>query len=494
MAAAPSPNARRRTCAALSRPVRADEYLALDAAALADLIARGEVTPEEALDAALARADDVEPTIGALSARFENLARQAIAEGLPAGPFRGVPYLLKDLYVGMAGTPLQNGSRLFAGHVCEHDHTIVTRLKAAGLVIFGRTKSPEFGLNVSTEPLAYGPARNPWDPTRSAGGSSGGAAAAVAAGIVPAAHATDGGGSIRIPASSCGLVGLKPSRGRNPSGPVAGEGWSGMSVGHAVTRTVRDTARLLDATHGPEPGDPYAATPPERPFAQEIGRDPGRLRIALVTETLLGTDIDTECLAATEAAGRLCEDLGHYVEPTRLPIDGDAFREALTVIVAANTASSLDGAVEATGVAASEATVERVTLAFAAMGRDFPAPDLASANVHVQVMTRQLGHFFEAYDVALTPTLGGPPPPLGVMDQNLASLDTFIERTLRHIPFTQIYNATGCPAISLPLAWSDAGPPLGTMFGTRLGGEGLLLRLAAQFEAAQPWADKRPPL
>lgn len=471
-----------------------EDYMAEDAVGLAALVARGEVTPKELLTAAVARAEAVNPKINAITVWDLEAAEAQLAEGLPQGPFTGVPFLLKDLFAFLAGTRLTNGSRLFEGFVCASDNTYVARCKAAGLVIFGKTNSPEFGLNATTEPLANGPTRNPWNLAHSAGGSSGGAAAAVAAGILPMAHATDGGGSIRIPASSCGLVGLKPSRGRTPAGPVVGEGWNGLAIGHVVSRSLRDTAAMLDATHGPEAGDPYGCPAPERPFLEELKQAPGRLRIALASQPFAPAEVDPECHAAAAAAARLCESLGHAVEEVTLPIDGDAMRDATATVIFANMASDLEAMAGMLGRPADSTTVERATLAYAAMAAERSAKDMARAIQVLQMTGRQLGQFFERYDVLLSPTLPAPPPELGHLDQDHEDPELFTARVMAHIPYTPLYNNTGCPAITLPLAWSETGLPIGVMFGSRLGGEGLLLRLSAQIEEAQPWADRRPTL
>ena len=316
----------------------------------------------------------------------------------------------------------------------------------------------------------------------------------MAAGLLPIAHAADGGGSIRIPASSCGLVGLKPSRGRTPVGPVVGEGWNGLAIGHVVSRSLRDTAAMLDATQGPEAGDPYACPAPERPFLEELGRAPGRLRIALASQPFTPEEVHPECQAAAVAAARLCESLGHAVEEVAVPIDGDAMRDATGTVICANMASDLEAMAAMLGRPADSTTVERATLAYAAMATERSAKDMAQAIQVLQMTGRQLGRFFERYDVLLSPTLGAPPPELGHLDQDHEDPEVFTARVLAHIPYTPLYNNTGCPAITLPLAWSEAGLPIGVMFGSRLGGEGLLLRLAAQIEKEQPWTDRRPSL
>ena len=319
--------------------IKFDEYWKHDAVALADLVAKGEVSAEELLDTAVERAEAVNPAINAIVYKQYGVARQAIRDGLPNGPLKGVPYLFKDLGAYDAGHPSTGGSRLFADFVPDHDATYTERCKAAGLVVMGRTNTPEFGLNISTESTLLGACRNPWNLEYSTGGSSGGAAAAVAAGILPVAHATDGGGSIRIPAANCGLFGLKPTRGRNPAGPDVGEGWAGMSCGHVVSRSVRDSALMLDCTHGAAPGDPYAAPAPARPFADEVGADPGKLRIAVMNHGHDGEPLSAECSRAVFDTAKLLTDLGHTVEAADPGIDTMAVGRANRAIIAANTAN-----------------------------------------------------------------------------------------------------------------------------------------------------------
>src|SRR5499427_4135310 len=318
------------------------EYDQYDGLGLAELVRRREVSPDEVLEAAIARVEARNPAINAVVSRLYDEARAAMRAGLPAGPFTGVPYLLKDLGAHYAGAVTSFGSTLFKDFVVDHDSEITARLRRAGLVIFGKTNTPEMGLAASTEPRLFGPTRNPWSLKHSSGGSSGGSAAAVAAGVVPMAHATDGGGSIRIPASACGLFGLKPTRARNPMGPDAGEGWGGASVGHAVTRTVRDSAALLDATSGLDVVAAFCAPPPERPFLHEVGRDPGRLRIAITTRPWNGQPVDSECKTAAVAAARLCERLGHHVDEATPDVDARALGDATLVIISANIRAALE--------------------------------------------------------------------------------------------------------------------------------------------------------
>lgn len=469
------------------------EYRRYDAIGLAALVANGAVSPMELLKTALARAVHVQPRLAPLSLLESDFAHASIAAGLPTGPFSGVPFLLKDLFAFLPGTRLTNGSRLMQGLNCTFESTLVSRLRRAGVVIFGKTTSPELGVNVTTEPLLHGPVRNPWDPTLSAGGSSGGAAVAVASGIVPAAHASDGGGSIRIPASCCGLVGLKPSRARNPVGPVVGEAWNGLAAGHILSRSVRDTAAFLDATAGAEPGDPYACPAIEGSFLDAAGRDPGALRIGLVTAAPGDIAVDPACIAATEAAAHKLVALGHRIEPLALDLEAEQlFRQQIT-IVAANLAHDLANWQLLLGRPLDPTTLEACTLALAERGRGIPAVDLAAAINGVQQTARHFGRLFAAFDLLLSPTLATPPPRLGTIDQDSADLDRFLAQNAAFIPFTPLYNMTGCPAISLPLDHGPDGLPIGVMLGAALGREDLLLEVAGQLERAHPWFDRLPP-
>ncbi|MCP4330357.1 MAG: amidase [Alphaproteobacteria bacterium] len=469
-------------------------YGEYDAVGLAALIASGKVTADEVLAAALSRIAALNPRLNAVVHVAEDAARQALADGVPAGPLAGVPYLIKDLFLLCDGQPTWSGCRLFDGFVADHDATLVERLRAAGLVLIGKANSAEFGLNATTEPVLFGATRNPWNEERSAGGSSGGSAAAVSAGIVPAAHATDGGGSIRIPASCCGLFGLKPSRGRNPYGPDVGEGLAGLSMAHAVTHSVRDSAALLDATHGPAPGDPYAAPPPARPFSDEVGADPGRLRIALSTVSPIGTPVAAACVAAARDAAKLCTDLGHIVEEATPAIDGESLVDGWRVVAGTNARNVVDGRLAALGRAQRADDVEPITALWIEEAKGRSSTDYLRAIADLHRIGRRLGAFFEDYDLLLTPTLGGPPPPLGTLDMQGDDLDLYVEKLFTFIPFTAQFNASGGPAMSVPLAWTDDGLPVGVHFGARLGDEATLFRLAAQLEAARPWRDRRPAL
>ncbi len=468
-----------------------DTYMRYDATALADMVAKKEVTARELLACASRRSEAVNPQINAMVYPEYERAAQSIKAGLAPGPFAGVPFPLKNLYAFAKGYPVTNGSRAYQDGRANADNTYVARCRAAGLVLIGMTNSSELGLNVSTEPAAYGPTRNPWNLAYSAGGSSGGAAAAVAAGIVPMAHATDGGGSIRIPASMCGLIGLKPSRARMPTGPVIGEGWNGLATQHVVCRSMRDAARCLDATHGPEPGDPYTCPAPARRFADEVGADPGRLRIAFMPESVYGMPVHPDCTAAVRQTAQLLETLGHHVEEATPAVDADALAWAHYVIISANLRSALDhlGRTRKRPVTPDE--VEPQTWSFAEQGTQFRAADLAGAITAMHMAGRIFGRFMEQFDVLLSPTIAAPPPPIGHLDTSLPD-EMFTERIAPYVAFTKFYNAMGCPAISLPLHMNEQGLPIGVMFGARFGDEATLIRLASQIEQARPWFEQWP--
>lgn len=468
-----------------------DKY---DGLGLAELVRKREVSAAELLEAVLRRVEERNPIVNAVVTPMYKEARQAIAAGLPSGPFSGVPYMLKDLHALYAGVKMTYGSRYFADFVPDHDSTITQRLKAAGLVICAKTNTPEFGQTTTTEPVLFGPTRNPWNLEYIAGGSSGGAAAAVAAGMLPMAHATDGGGSIRIPASCCGLVGLKPTRARTPYGPDAGEGWSGASIGHAVTRTVRDSAALLDATAGADVGDPYWAPPPARPFLKEVGADPGPLRIALCTTSFNGWPVDAECAAAARSAAKLCAELGHQVEEAAPELDKAALAEAQRIIVVSNIRATLEARAKALGRPWTLEDVELATHGSAEAGKEATGADYARSIVQIHRAGRQVGRFMQKWDVILTPTMGCEPLKLGRPSLMVVDAENYRDPLMRTIAFTSLFNAAGNPAMSLPLHWNKAGLPIGVQFAGRFGDEATLFRLAAQIEAAQPWRDRRAPL
>jgi len=470
-----------------------DAYESFDALGLAELVRNKEVTPRELLEAALARAERANPKLNALVIPMEEQARRAVAEGLPQGPFCGVPFLLKDLHLNTAGVRTTNACSLFADFVADTDSELVVRYRQAGLVAFAKTASPEFGNTCCTESRLFGETHNPWNLEHTPGGSSGGSAAAVAAGIVPMANASDGGGSIRIPASCTGLFGLKPSRGRTPMGPSVGEGWSGMSAVHCLSRSVRDSAALLDATAGPDLGAPYWAPPPERPWLAEVSRPPGRLRIALQTETFNEAPVHPDCVAAVQDAGRLCEALGHEVIPTRFQIEVDPFRRATGAIISANLRATLEDRAAALGRELREDDVEPTNwlLAMAASGQG--SAEYARAVRRIHQVGRELATFLQDYDVLLSPTMALPPPKIGVLSLSNPDTQEQLEALMPAIGFTQLMNAAGNPAMSVPLFWNDAGLPIGVQFAARSADEALLFRLAGQLEQARPWFDRRPP-
>jgi Asp-tRNA(Asn)/Glu-tRNA(Gln) amidotransferase A subunit family amidase len=470
------------------------DYEDYDALSLAALVREGEVTPSTLLDAAIERSEKRNPAVNAVVIPMLEQARAAIAAGLPAGPFRGVPFLLKDLHVSVPGVRTTYGSRLFAENVPAVESELVARYRRAGLVTFGKTHSPELGLTTTSESRLFGQTRNPWHLERVAGGSSGGAAAAVAAGIVPAAHATDGGGSIRVPASCCGLFGMKPTRGRTPMGPEVGEGWSGMSVQHVVSRSVRDSAALLDATQGPDAGAPYAAQPPARPFLAEVGAAPGRLRIALQTTTWNATPTHPTCLEAARDAAKLCEALGHQVEEARFEIDLEPFRDATSTIIGASVRAMLEDRARALGRQLRPEDVEPGTWLVASGGAAKDAPAYVRALKTIHATGRRLARFFERFDLLLTPTLGTPPVALGVLSLSNPNPAESIGTLFQTVGFTQLGNATGNPAMSVPLFWDGDGLPIGSQFMARMDDEATLFRLAAQLEEARPWFDRRPAL
>jgi amidase len=476
-----------------SPAMRFEEYRKHDAISLAGLIAKGEISAEEVLETAIARAEQVNPAINAVVHKQYEHARKAIAAGLPQGSLKGVPFLMKDLGYFEAGEPTTFGSSLFKDFVPDHDSAYVSRCKKAGLVVIGRSASPEFGLNPNTEPRLYGPCRNPWNLEYSAGGSSGGSAAAVSAGILPAAHATDGGGSIRIPAAQCGLFGLKPSRGRVSMAPDAGEGWGGLSAAHVVSRSVRDSALMLDCTTGPEPGDPYTAPTPERPFLEAVARPPRRLRIALMLKDHRGARLRPECLEAVQRGAQLCTSLGHVVEEADPNLDMVALRPMNNRIAAANTARACSMRWKALGRKPSADDVEAVTWAVYQHGLQVTGIEYIEAIAAVHLAGRKMAAFLANYDVILSTTLAGPPPKLGYFDQN-GDVETFAERVTEYLSVTPLHNATGTPAMSLPLHWTADGLPVGVHFAGRYGEEATLLALAAELERAQPWFDRVPAL
>ncbi|MCU0280411.1 MAG: amidase [Acidimicrobiia bacterium] len=485
-----------------------------DATGLADLVRSRQVHPLELFEAAARRIEALNPRLNAVVYPDLDRARAAAAAEPREGPFAGVPFLVKDLGAAVAGLPYTQSSRSRAGYVAPADNDIVTRHRRAGLIILGKTNTPEFGLAPVTEPEVHGPARNPWDTGRTPCGSSGGSAAAVAAGMVPMAHGNDGGGSIRMPASACGLFGLKPTRGRSTWGPDYMECWLGLSEQHAITRSVRDSARLLDATHGAPPGAPYRPAPPPRPYAEEVGAPPGRLRIAFTKSALLDErPQDPECGAAVESAARLCAELGHEVTEVRLPLDIPEIVDAFVTLTGGEGAFQIAESERLTGRKVRSGEVELVTWIIRIVGRQRSAVDLDIAFDVMRRTGRVMAAFMEQYDIVLSSTLAQPPWPIGELDLSRAerALLQVVKRVpakpmvrsvvkqlageiLAPMPNTPLCNLTGQPAMSVPLHWTPSGLPVGVQFIGRLEEEGLLFRLAAQLEAARPWFDRRPSL
>jgi len=490
------------------------EYGNFDALGLAELVRTGQISPLELLDEALTRTATVNPRINAVIHLMEGRARASIAAGVPDGPFRGVPFLIKDLMTAYAGEPMRCGSRLFREFVPPEDEELTRRYKAAGLVIFGKTNTPELGVTNVTEPELFGPTRNPWDLERTPSGSSGGSAAAVAARIVPAANANDGGGSIRTPASNCGLVGLKPSRGRNPTGPQAPDVWWGFIGEHVVTRTVRDSAALLDATCGAYPQQLMRLAPPQRTYLEETGLEPGRLRVAFSYDPGLGRSLHPENRKALEATSRTLDRLGHEVVEVRLPLPPESFVESYAALVSADVAATLRMAGELLGRPAASDDVELATWILARMGEAQSAADVAQALWNMQLFSRQWLAWASGFDVLLTPTVGVPPMKIGayqlspmqrqglklltalpagaLLSQRPKVVEAF-EPVFEASPFTMVANVTGQPSISLPLHWTEEGLPMGMLFTAGIGEEGVLFRLAAQLEQAMPWRERVAP-
>jgi amidase len=475
--------------------VSTDELAFLDATAQAELVRQKDVTAAEMVEAAIDRIERLNPQLNAVITPLYERAREAAAAAALDAPFAGVPFLLKDIVAEYEGTPLSEGSAMLAGHyVSPQDSELVRRYRGAGLIILGKTNTPEFALMPTTEPRQFGPCRNPWDTSMTTGGSSGGSTAAVAAGIVAAAHANDGGGSIRVPSSCCGVVGLKPTRGRNSFAPHYGDVASGLLCEHVVTRSVRDSAAILDATARPVPGDPYYPAPPERPFSEEIGRAPGRLRIGLGTKALNGVAAHADCVAAAESTAKLCQDLGHDVEQASPSVDGKLLFKAFGSMWAGFLCWAVKDWARRSGRPIEEALFEPATWRTYLHGERLTSGDYLIAVQDIQKASREAAAFFDDYDIWLTPTLAQPPVPLGYFDYTPEKRDQHIARLGEYTGFTLIANASGQPGISLPLHWNDDGLPIGVQLLGRYGDEGTILRLATQLEEARPWSQRRPPV
>ncbi len=469
------------------------ELSGLDALALADLVRRKEVTPLELVDATIARIEALNPQLNAVVTPMFAEARAAAKVDLPDGPFAGTPFLLKES-LAMAGVRQSNGARILANSTAVEDSEMASRYRQAGLLAVGKTNMSEFGLLPTTESQLFGPCRNPWDGSRMPGGSSGGSAAAVATGIVPAAHGADGGGSIRIPASCCGVFGLKPTRARTPKGPGVGDSISGLVIDHVLSRSVRDSAALLDATAGPAIGDPYWAPPQARPFLDEVNTAPGKLRIAFATEAINGTPVHADCAAAVRETAVLCEQLGHTVVEAAPAINGEQFSAAFIAMWAAGCAWGVTSIARLSGLPPRPEMYEPVTWGLYERAQRITAADYLLSVQLIQRIARQVAHFHEEYDLFLTPTVAEPPLPLGSFDSTPDNPMAGFERAIAFAAFTPQANATGQPAMSVPLYWNDDNLPIGVQFTGRFGDEATLFRLAGQLEAARPWQHRQPPL
>jgi len=484
-----------------------------DGLGVAELIRRKEISPRDAVMAAINRIEAVNPRLNAVVHRMFERALDEANGAIPDGPFHGVPFLLKDLVSWYAGEPLTCGSRLFKDWRPPVDSEMVRRYKRAGLIVVGKTNTPEFGLVPFTESELLGICRNPWNPDVTVGGSSGGSGAAVASGMVPLAGGGDGGGSIRIPASCCGVFGLKPTRGRTPTGPIEGEIWRGATVEHVLTWSVRDSAAMLDAVSGPDVGAPYYAPPPDRPFLDEVRTPPGRLRIAFTVDPTLGLTIHPDCAKAVVDAATLLESLGHDVVEDTFEVDRESFNTAFLTVVSVETAAELDVAAKMLRHKISRNDVEVGTWALALIGHSVSGPEYSNAVRYLQQTGRQIGEFFERYPVHLSPVVAGPPFPHGALQpaasektamsvlgalhaskvmKAMGALERAAGTVFEWMSFTPIANATGQPAMSVPLSWNEAGLPIGVHFTGRYADEATLFRLAAELEIAAPWREKRP--
>ncbi|HUX38773.1 MAG TPA: amidase [Rectinemataceae bacterium] len=489
------------------------DYHKYDGLGLAGLVQRGEVSALELVEEAIRRIEAHNPALNAVVTKLYDGARADAGKSPREGTFAGVPFLAKDLLATIAGVPTSCGNRLLKNMPASVDSELVRRWRKAGLIVVGKTNTPEFGLTPYTEPLAFGPTRNPWNLSRTPGGSSGGSAAAVAARIVPMASGGDGGGSIRIPASACGLFGMKPTRGRNPTGPLFGEAWHGFAIEHALTRSVRDSAALLDATEGIDIGAPYAAPPHEGSFLSAVGRRPGKLRIAFTASPLLGKKVDQELLRGLDDTVRLLEGLGHTLVEARPPVDGDAFSLAFITILAAELRADIEEVARAAGKRVSVTDFDPSTFGLGMLGKAMGASEYASAARYLQVEARKIAAFCEDFDFLLTPTLSKPPVEIGSLQPSagekalirligaidgggilkaMGIIKALAAQTFEFIPWTPVFNVTGQPAMSVPLCWSSDGMPMGMHFVGRFGDEAGLFSLAGQLEEARPWKDRSP--
>ena len=488
------------------------EYSKHDGLGLAELVRKKKVSPAELVEEAISQIETHNPKINAVVHKLYERARTAAKGKLPDGPFKGVPFLMKDLMASVEGVPTSNGNKLWKNIPAKVSTEMAKRWENSGAVLVGKTNTPEFGLTPYTESDTLGPALNPWDTTRTTGGSSGGSGAAVAARMVPFASGGDGGGSIRIPASACGLFGLKPTRGRNPTGPIVGEAWEGFAIEHVLTRSVRDSAAMLDATKGPDVGAPYII-PDAGPFLKEVSKKPGKLKIAFSTKPMLGKNVHADCVKGVEETVALLKKLGHDVVEDAPAINGEEYSLHFLTIIAGQIRADIEEAAEAVGKKVSLGDFDITTFGTGLFGTILKASDYARAMRYLEFVSRGIGQFFEKYDVLLTPVLNQPPVKIGALKPS-ASEQTQIKmiartgatwiinamgiikpiaaQTFEFVPWTPVFNVTGQPAMSVPLHWNDAGLPIGMHFVGKWGDEATLFQLAGQLEKAKPWFDKAP--
>ena len=491
-----------------------DNFSSHDAVALAELVRTRQVSARELVSASIENIEALNPKLNAVVHKMYDRALKE-AESPVDGPFSGVPFMLKDLLSWFGGEPTTSGSRYYKGWIAPHDTEIVKRYRRSGVIVVGKTNTPEFGLTPFTEPELFGPTVNPWDTTRTTGGSSGGSGAAVASGMVPWAGGGDGGGSIRIPASCCGIFGLKPTRARTPAGPVTGEHWQGAAIEHCLTRSVRDSAAMLDAISGRDVGAPYWAPEPERPFLEEVGRDPGKLRIAFTSKPLLGDHVHDDCKAALQDAVTLLASLGHDLVESEPPVDAAQFNRAFLIMVCGEVRAGIMEGAKLVGRNATPADVESATWALNLLGAAMSAGDFVHAEHYLRSSARRMGEFCQNYDLLLTPTMSVPPFPTGSLQPKpheralmkvlgrlragnvlrlIGALEKSAEQVFDAIPYTPLFNVSGQPAMSVPLYWNAQNLPIGVHFVARFGDEATLFRIAAQLEQTRPWMNRRPPV
>ena len=491
-----------------------DNFSSHDALSLAELVRTGQVSARELVSASIENIEALNPKLNAVVHKMYDRALKE-AESPVDGPFTGVPFMLKDLLSWFGGEPTTSGSRYYKGWIAPHDTEIVKRYRRSGVIVVGKTNTPEFGLTPFTEPELFGPTLNPWDTTRTTGGSSGGSGAAVASGMVPWAGGGDGGGSIRIPASCCGIFGLKPTRARTPAGPVTGEHWQGAAIEHCLTRSVRDSAAMLDAISGRDVGAPYWAPEPERPFLEEVGRDPGKLRIAFTSKPLLGDNVHDDCKAALQDAVTLLASLGHDLVESEPPVDADQFNRAFLIMVCGDVRAGIMEGAKLVGRNATPADVESTTWALNLLGAAMSAGDFVHAEHYLRSSARRMGEFCQNYDLLLTPTMSVPPFPTGSLQPKpheralmkvlgrlragnvlrlIGALEKSAAEVFDAIPYTPLFNVSGQPAMSVPLYWNAQNLPIGVHFVARFGDEATLFRIAAQLEQTRPWMNRRPPV